>query len=407
MIKKIDVSKVKVGMYVHDLDCGWMQHPFVRSQFKITKASQIAEIEKAGIKAIHIDVAKGIDVGEIPVIENAKIDNELEMLLVDATVETTQETPLLDELPHAIKIRGEATNIVSTVVDNAKLGKLIELNHIEPVVENLVMSTLRNKDALLGFMRIRDLDKYTLEHSIGSAVLLVAFGASISLKEDELIQLGIAGLLMDIGKSVIPAKILVKPDKLLPPEITVMRQHVDYSQRILKKIPNISDIALSVAIEHHERCDGSGYPQGKVDDDISLYGKMAAIVDAYDALTSDRVYCQGISPSKALKKLLTCGNKFNQQLVQQFIHCVGIYPVGSLVALSNGLIAVVVETGTKGLLYPVVRVVFDSEKKQFISQHVINLSDLNRKENIKIVEAVETGKWNINPADFMDYVGFN
>jgi len=406
MIKKIPINKVKIGMYVHDLDCSWIQHPFTVNQFKLVKQAQIEQIKKAGIQEFYIDTEKGIDIEEIAVVDEM-MDHDSSELLSQNVAKESNKKALADELLSANKVKREATQAISNIMENARLGKLIDLDHIEPVVENVVFSALSNKDALIGLTRIRKLDKYTFEHAVGSSILLVAFGESIALNKDELIQMGIGGLLMDIGKSLAPQKILTKPGKLTDKEFAIMREHVSNSMDILEKMTGVSDIVMSIANEHHERYDGSGYPAGKQGEGISLYGQMAAIVDVYDALTVDRVYCSGISPNAALKKLVALGKQFNQELVQQFIHCVGIYPIGSLIALSNGRFAVVIDRGDKGLLYPVVRVIFDSTKRQFMTPQDVDLSDQRGKEIVKIVGAVEPGKWRINPADFMEHARYS
>jgi len=384
-------------MYVHDLDCGWMRHPFTVNQFKIVKQGQIHKIKKAGIREFYIDTEKGVDVEDIAVVVEV---GDIKSLHPDASKDSSKKLPV-NESPNATQVKQDATCVVSNIMEDARLGKLIAVDHIEPVISNIVFSALGNKDALLGLMRIRELDKYTFEHAVGVSILLVAFGESLALSENELMQLGIGGLLMDIGKAVTPAHILSKPGRLTDDEFAIARRHVLQGEEILEKTPNISEIVMQIVTEHHERFDGSGYPAGKAGDDISLYGQMAAIADVYDALTVNRVYRPGISPNAALKKLVAFGGEFNQELVQQFIHCVGIYPIGSLVALSNGLFATVIGRGKKGLLYPVIRVVFDSTTRQFITPRDINLSDQRGKEIVKIVGAVEPGKWNIHPTDFM------
>jgi len=406
MIKKIPVNKVKVGVYVHNLDCSWMQHPFTVNQFKITHKDQINKIEKSGIKEFYIDTEKGCDVDDNPTAENMEVDPDPESISINISSKT-QTTSLTNELVRAVKVKEEAIQAVSNIMKDARLGKLVNLNHIESLIENVVSLVLCNKDALLGFMRIRELDKYTFEHAVSASILLVAFGESLALSDDELMQIGIGGLLMDIGKSLIPQEILRKPGELSDDEFGIMRKHVVYGKGLVEQTPNTSEVVMNIISEHHERIDGSGYPAGMQGDDISLYGQMAAIVDVYDALSVNRVYCTGSSPNAALKKLVTSGTEFNQELVQKFIHCIGIYPVGSLVALSNGLFAVVIKSGSKGLLYPAIRIVFDSTKRQFITPQDIDLSDQEEKESVKIVGAVEPDKWRINPADFMEHAKFS
>lgn len=405
MIKKIDVSSLTIGMYVHDLSCNWMKHPFAVNKFKIKNKMQISAIRNAGIRELYIDTDKGIDIEKHDVAYEAEKQSP-ERVLVDseASRKSTRTKSMTEELARASKVKKEATRVVADIMEGVRLGRQVELERVNPVVEGIVSSIMSNEDALLGLTRIRKMDKYIFEHSVSVSVLLTSFAKHLNFPEEDLLQIGIGGLLHDIGKIKTPQNILNKPGKLTDQEFAIMKKHVVYGKELLEAVPGISDIILSIATEHHERLDGTGYLDGKRGDEISLYGQMAAIVDVYDALTADRVYGEGMSPHTALVKLVTWGkSRFNQELLQSFIHCIGIYPIGSLVSLSDARFAVVVESGKKDLLSPKIRIVFDSIKRQFLTPQDVDLSAKQKGDEIKIISAVDPAKWRISPETFLDH----
>jgi len=407
MIKTISIHQLTIGMYVQGLDCSWVNHPFMVNQFVIKSQEQINKIKSAGIRTLSIDTDKGVDVeGVVTAGESEKIAAEPPEVVVPAP-SVPEKSSLKEELTRAATVKKEATQLVTKLMGDARLGKRITCHQVLPVVGNMVDSVMSNKDALLGLTRIRKLDKYSFEHSVGVSILLVAFGESIAFCDEDLVQLGIGGFLMDIGKSLAPEKLLNKPGKLSQSEYAVMQQHVEHSQKILLEMPDVSEIVMNIAMEHHERYDGSGYPGKLSGDGISIYGQMAAIVDVYDALTSRRAYSDGMAPHLAMKKLIAAGGQFNQELVLKFIHCVGVYPVGSLVVLSNGLFAVVLEQSKRGQLQPKIRIIFDSTKRQLIEARDLDLSDPDAKESLDIVGGVEPSKWRIKPQDYLDHARYS
>lgn len=215
-------------------------------------------------------------------------------------------------------------------------------------------------------------------------------------------EIGLGALLHDVGKSRVPEAILNKPGKLTPKEFEIIRQHVVYGHEILVKTSDISATALDVLLEHHERIDGTGYPEAKPGESISRFGQMAAIVDVYDALTTRRVYHDAMSPHEALRKLLQWSpQQFDRTLVQQFIRCVGIYPVGTLVRLESERLAVVVETGREQLLKPVVRLVFDISERRRIPPQDIDLSRPTGYGQDSIIDAEDPADWGLRPEYLM------
>ena len=206
---------------------------------------------------------------------------------------------------------------------------------------------------------------------------------------------GIGGLLHDIGKMKVPDRILNKPGKLTDKEFEIMKKHVGYSSFLLENTPGLTPTSISIATEHHERFDGSGYPLGIKGDEISQFGQMAAIVDVYDALTSDRIYHAGMEPTEVLKKMLEWSeHHFNTTLVHNFIRTIGIYPVGTLVRLESGYFAVVIEQNHADLLHPKVRMIFNAKAQCYISPRDVDLAKPGSADRIVTFEV--PSRWGID-----------
>lgn len=395
MIKKIGIDQLKPGMYVHDLNCGWLDHPFLKSSFFVSKEETIEKIRRIGVRELYIDTIKGADF--FPARTQEEVSEELDRRLQELAQEKTEvpvTAALAEESSRARRLHGEANRIVRHMMEDVRMGAQIEIERVEPMVENMVDSIFRNQDALLPLSRLRTHDNYTFEHSVSVCTLLVAFGRAMNLPRAAIKEMGMGGLLHDVGKARVPDAILNKPGKLTDSEFDRMREHVNDSVALLKATENISDIALRVAAEHHERFDGSGYPGHLPGKEISLYGQMAAIVDVYDAVSSERVYHKGLPPTQVLKKLLEwSAHHFDPQLVQAFIRTVGIYPSGALVRLESGRLGVVIEQNEGNLLEPVVRVFYRADKQYYIPPEIINLS--KTQDRVASFETYE--KWNIEP----------
>jgi HD-GYP domain-containing protein (c-di-GMP phosphodiesterase class II) len=378
----------------------------LRKRFKVAGKEDVAKIRGLGIAALYIDTKRGLD-PDPPTAPDRALEPRSETARPAQRQEGAEEprASLAEERVKAERIQREACQLVTGMMDDVRLGRQPDIERVNPVVENIVGSIFRNQDALLGLSRIRRMDRYTFEHSVGVSVLMVSFARTLGLERDIIHQIGFGALLHDIGKVLVPSEILNKPGRLSEDEFVVMRMHVAHSQAILADSPGISPVALAVAAEHHERVDGSGYPARKRESDISQYGRMAAIADVYDAITSDRVYHKGIEPHAALGKLLEWSEQhFESTLVQQFIQCVGIYPVGSLVRLESGRIGVVIESARAGLLRPVVRVLVDAKTRRFLRPLDIDLSEQKGDVQDRIVGAERPEAWRINPEAYLGQV---
>jgi len=397
MIKRIRSEQLTPGMFIHDLNCGWTDHPFVFNTFLVKDEATIQTIVAYGIRELYIDTAAGLDVSDA--LTKEEVDSEIheQIVRVAHAAKPTPPAPLQEEIVVARQVHSEANQVVHSIMTDIRLGKQIEVEKVEPVVERVTESIFRNKDALTSLSRIKQKDNYTFQHSVSVCALLVSFTHAMDYERDVIMEAGLGGLLHDIGKMKVPDAVLNKPGALTPAEFTVMQSHAALGRDLLKQTTGVPQTAILVASQHHERFDGTGYPDKLKEDGISLFGQMAAIVDVYDALTSNRIYHKGMEPTAALKKLFEWSKfHFNEELVQHFIRVIGIYPVGSLVSLESGQLAVVVQQGEKNLLQPLVRVIFDLEKG-FITPRDLNLA--NSQDRIVYHELPD--KWGIDPFKYI------
>ncbi|MEC4722493.1 HD-GYP domain-containing protein [Noviherbaspirillum sp. CPCC 100848] len=403
MIKKIGVRELRVGMFIHDFSCHWMDHPFARSRLMLTSEDEIRKIIDAGIHEVYIDTSKGLDAAHAPTAEEARRDLEKELVAIAGR----EPAPVIrvsvaDELARAAQIRNQAHQLVRTVMHDARLGKAIELDQVEPVVQNITESILRNPGALTGLLRIKNKDDYTFLHSVSVCTLLVAFCRSSGMDAELTRQAGLGGLLHDTGKALVPDEVLNKPGRLTDEEFEIIRRHPKDGYDILLKTPGVGEIPLDITLHHHERMDGSGYPDKLPADKISTMAQMAAIVDVYDAITADRCYHKGMPAAEALRKIFEWSKfHFNPQQVQSFMRCVGIYPVGTLVLLESGRLGVVTEPHETNLLSPKVNVFFSTKSNTYIKPVQVDLSKpLGMGGGDKIQSYQSAEKWRVDPMKF-------
>ena len=404
MLKKVDSSQLKVGMYVHDLSCDWMTHPFVRNRFLLRSDDEIRKIVKAGIHDVVIDSGKGLDVQDAPTVAQARAETERELVQIAAAApQVVTRVSLGMELARATQVRRQASSLVRTVMADVRLGKAVEIDRVQHTVQDITESILRNPGALVGLLRIKNKDDYTFLHSVSVCALLVAFCRSRGVDGATTHQAGLGGLLHDTGKALVPDSVLNKPGPLTPEEFSLIKRHPRDGYDILCRSPELGAIPLDIALHHHERRDGSGYPDHLAGDAISELAQMAAIVDVYDALTSDRSYHKGVAAAEALRKIYEWSKfHFNPVFAQDFMRCVGIYPVGTMVMLESGRLAVVIEAHESNLLAPKVNVFFSTKSNAYIKPETVDLSrGFGFGGGDKIVGHESAAKWQVDPMRFL------
>jgi len=396
MIKKIAVANLLPGMYLHDLVADWMSHPFLRSRFLIHDQQTIDKIIASGIREAYIDSSRGIDVPDAPTAAQVSEQIEAEMKAAVAADLPVVKVSLAQEMVEARKIQTQASRVIREVMHDARLGLAMNMAEVEPLVEDITDSIGRNQSALLSLLHLKTHDDYTFLHSVSVCALMITFCKSLKLDPVTTREAGLGALLHDTGKMRVPDAILNKPGRFTDEEFEIMKRHPRDGYDILRATPGIGQVPLDIALHHHERMDCTGYPDRLPGAEISTLARMAAIVDVYDAITSDRCYHVGIPPAEALKKMWEWSKfDFDQTLMRAFISTIGIYPVGTLVRLDSGRLAVVVELHTSEILKPSVRVFFSTKSNVHIPPELIDLSRKGVTERIASHE--DPAKWGVDP----------
>ncbi|GFD69966.1 HD-GYP domain-containing protein [Alteromonas sp. KUL106] len=394
MIKKITIDQLVPGMFVHQIleQKGALT---VKSQGRVTSADVVNTLKKRGVKTLAIDTDKSFDVGEaFPSASSENTQDEPSKNVLSPTKTVSLEK----ELTRASKLHQQGKDIQKLLLENVQKETPFDTSIPKAFSNKLVESMDRNPDALLCLTKIREKDDYLLEHSLNVAILLANFGNYLGMSEEEVQDLSYAGFLHDLGKIKIPDEILHKPGRLTEGEMEIMKGHVNHGVDYLQSM-NIPAPLVRTISEHHERLDGLGYPAGKQGEAISKAGRMLAIADMYDALTADRVYKPGMSSQKAFSILMSdAPSRLDKALVQQFIMCLGVYPVGSLVLLSNERLAMVLEQ-KESPLTPIVKVFYSVRNSHYLTPRDI---DLSVDKTISIMKAVVASDYKIDVNGFFE-----
>ena len=384
-----------LGMHVKEFCGSWMEHPFWRTAFVLNDAKDIDAILVSSIQEVWIDCAKGLDValGETAVSE-AESEAQVEAELKQIASEKRQITPVsaAAEFARAFRICKQAKQAMIAMFEEVRMGNTVDVGGAKQLVEEISASVSRNPGALISLARLKTTDDYTYMHSVAVCAMMVALAKQLGLDEAQTRSAGLAGLLHDLGKALIPAELLNKPGKLTEAEFAIIKNHPVEGHKMLLEGADVDPIVLDVCLHHHEKTDGSGYPKGLKSDEISLFAKMGAVCDVYDAITSNRPYKSGWDPSESLRKMAEWSNgHFDPKVFQAFVKSLGIYPVGSLVRLSSGRLGVVLEQAAKSLTTPCVKVFFSTKSNMRILPLVVDLSRPDTSE--KIAGREDPSKW--------------
>ncbi|MDR2947284.1 MAG: HD-GYP domain-containing protein [Candidatus Adiutrix sp.] len=411
MLKKIPTRDLKPGMFVADLGRGWLNHPWKTKSKLLESFDEIRELAEFGITEVVVDTEKSqappaaaAKPAPAPKAPAAKAAPAASVPKAPFKTLPDPVCGLEVELPKAAKAYGKALDTSKALVAACRMNKKIEISVVQENVDELVESVSRNRDALMALMKLRRFDDYTYTHSLNVSVLAISAGKSLGLPDDELRMLGLGTMFHDLGKTRIPGHILNKPGKLTDEEFAIMRNHSAMSgQIILEQQLQVEDIVYKIARHHHERFDGSGYPDRIKGEDIHHLVTVCGLSDVYDALTSDRVYHKGRSPHEALKFIYGLrGVHFEADWVDRFVQSVGIYPPGTVVQLNTDHVAVVMDINQAALHAPLVKIIADPAGMISSRPKLVNLADQAEAGDIKIKRVIPRDEAGFDPAYYFN-----
>lgn len=393
---KIHISELKIGMFVSKLDRDWQETPFLMQGFMIESFDDIDAVAEYS-QHVWIDAVR-----------EQWIPPEERGVAGPAIAKSTSyinKVAAQKEHQAALSVFREAKKLTKTLLDDARLGGVVNTEQAKATVKDCVGSILRNADALIWMSRMRNEDEYTAEHCLNVCILAIAFGRHLGMSEPELEKLGLCGLLHDVGKMRVPAQVLNKTEKLTDKEFNIIKAHTVHGRNLLMSSPGVPNSTVDVAYSHHERVDGTGYPRKLKAAGISDFARIICIVDAYDAMTGDRCYSRAIPSTDALKRIFQDrGTHFDERLALEFIKCVGLYPPGSIVELVNGLVGIVLESNYRYRHLPKIITVKDLNKP-FEKEQVINLNEVEQKtldKGFLIKRALCDGSYGIRIRDYQE-----
>jgi len=410
---KIKTVELELGMYVAELDRPWLETSYALQGFQIKSQMDIAKLTQ-NTEYVFIDPDKSK--GELSQQNNSDSDlknnsdsdlteDQKKQLLTNIKPRHYEDqTDFNLELEEAFGNHNTLVNAVANVMEDIAKNKKLKLPVLEKAVEPMIESVIRNSEAFSWLTMMKNRDEYTYNHSVSCSIWAVAFGRNLGLQKKELQSLALGALLFDVGKMKLPEKLINNPNRFTPSEFKQITKHVEHSVKIVKSIKGINDDVIQMVATHHERQSGNGYPKRLKGNHIPLFGKIAGIVDCYDALISHRLFATAISPHDAIRKLYEWSNiDFQAELIEQFIQIVGIYPVGTIIELSDGRIGVVVAHHRVWRLRPKIMLLLDTNKKPYASFDIIDIYTLEKGEDgkaLNILKSVEPGIYGIDPKQF-------
>jgi putative nucleotidyltransferase with HDIG domain len=416
----INVDQLRIGMQVCDLDRPWLETPFLFQGFEIRSQEEIVLLQQY-CRTVYIlqgEPDSPLPAASRPPVADATSgwrSGQNRQLRLESEVYKLNNHPSARSVyPDQTLFQDEAGRVrdsfietrlqVREILHDAKLGRSLDLAHTKRALGEITESVLRNPDALMCFAQLKRKDEYTALHSLRVCILALVFGRQLGMPREKLRLLGLGALLHDIGKVRVPDEILRKPEALTPAEYEVVKQHVPWGIEILSETHQVPEAALDVVRGHHERFDGSGYMQGLRGETISVFGMIGAIVDHYDAITSDRAYRNAVSPYNVLMQMYEWRNTlFDGTLVEKFIQCLGIYPIGSVVALNSGEIGVVAAINRQQRLKPHVILARRADGRPYTEMPIANLATRHMPDGrpCEIERVLEPGAAGVDPAHYL------
>ena len=407
-LKKVPVDQMRLGMHLHEMCGAWLDHPFWKTKFVLRDPVDLSKLQESGIQECWIDISNGLDVagpddvqildrrGEVSTCSpHAALDVDTATDLARAAaVSSDKPAEFAEEVRRAAALCNQARAAVISLFAEARMGRVVYNEQCAELVNEIAGSVWRNPTALLSLARLKTHDDYSYMHSVAVAALMAALAKQLNLDETQTRMAAKAGLLHDMGKAVMPLHILNKPGKLTDEEFAIIRTHPQHGHALLQAGESVHDVVLDVCLHHHEKMDGSGYPDKLAGDQISLFARMGAVCDVYDAITSNRPYKQGWDPAESIARMAGWAKgHFDPVIFKAFVTSLGIYPVGSLVRLKSGLLAVVTQQNEAALTSPEVKVFFSTKQGLHVPPRLLDLSTVNCTDRIISRESNDTWKF--------------
>jgi putative nucleotidyltransferase with HDIG domain len=405
MLRRVTCGEVKLGMFLHRLEGPWFAHPFWRRSFLLTDPDDLDRLLRSEIDAVIIDESRGLsaDRPATPAREEAHTAAPLRRD-VPATIAAParaallyagvqRPTSLAEERGRAQKIIAKSKRAVMQMFGDARLGKAIRAANVAPLVDEISASVARNPAALIGIVRLKTKDEYTYLHSVAVCALMINLARTLELDEETVRQCGMAGLLHDVGKMAVPDALLNKPGRLSDDEFSTIRTHPARGYGMLAESGEIPEMALDVCLHHHEKYDGTGYPEGLKGEAISLAARMGAICDVYDAITSTRPYKDAWAAAEAVGRMLEWDGHFDPKLLDKFVRSIGIYPIGTLVRLRSNRLALVRAENCVDPTRPRVRIFYSIMERRLIAPEDLVIAGTLKGDQIVGIEQPEF--WNL------------
>jgi len=403
---RVRKEDLRLGMFIQSLEGSWFDHPFWRSKFLLTEEDDLRALKNSDLDMVLVDDAKSLAPALVHLLpEEAPARSKLlDELVPQATAAAApapapaaqpkpRRVPPPNEYQAAGKVLEDCKAAVGELFSQIRSGNAAAIDDAAPVVSGIADSVERNPDALLTLVRIRSLDEYSYAHSVAVCALMINLARELRLPPDYVRQAGTAGLFMDVGKAFLPPELLNKPAEYSPEDWAEMRRHPQLGADAVRASGDMSRIVAEVCLHHHERYDGSGYPHGLKGDEISLFARMAAICDTYDALASVRPHRPAFGPAGAVAEMYTLKGRFDDSLLTSFIRSIGIYPAGSLVRMESRMLGCVASQRRDQLTRPLVRIFYSIADRAHVPVREVDLAEVPEPD--RIVAREDPVRWGL------------
>jgi HD-GYP domain-containing protein (c-di-GMP phosphodiesterase class II) len=397
------VDSLSLGMYVSELDRPWLETPFLFQGFKVQDNETLGQLREH-CEFVFIDPSQcdgGVSLDAVRAGARTTVDEPLPLRNGNPQQLNTDERELKRELVEARKAHESAEQVVDDIFSRIEAGKAIDLGNVQEALDPMIESIFRNDDAMSWLARMKRKNDYIYDHSLSSSVWAMMLGKHLGFAPDEIKVLGMGAMFMDVGKTGIPTELLVRNGPLDDEEKALMRSHVEQSVSIVSGIEGIDPRVEQMVRLHHERFNGQGYPDGIAGSDIPMFARIAGLVDTYDAMTASRPYAQPQSTYDAMRQLNRLSSvEFAEELVEQFVQAIGVFPVGSLVELNTGEVGIVIAQNRVRRLRPKVMVVLDESKNPLQIDRIVDLRDTTSDASLWIDSGLAPGDFGVEPSEF-------